>query len=129
MRQAQLSWRDTLAPTLSLFTSMSTLLCCALPALLVTLGAGATLIGLTGALPWLVTLSRYKEITFGVAGLMLLVAGIMQWRARYAPCPADPAAAKACNRLRLVSRWVYGLSVGLYLTGVFFAFFAANFLI
>ncbi|MGE3771189.1 MAG: hypothetical protein AB7G06_09600 [Bdellovibrionales bacterium] len=108
---------------------MGTLVCCALPALLVTLGAGATLIGLVGTVPWLITLSRYKEITFSVAAVMLIIAGIMQWRARHAPCPVDPVAAKACTRLRRFSLWVYGVSVVLYLTGAFFAFLAADLLL
>ena len=34
-------WRDSIGPTLALFGSASTLLCCALPALLISIGAGA----------------------------------------------------------------------------------------
>ena len=52
--------KDTLAPTLSLFASAGTLVCCALPALFVTLGAGAALAGLVGEFPQLVWLSTYK---------------------------------------------------------------------
>ena len=43
-------------PTLTLFGSFSTLLCCALPALLVSLGAGAVTIGLVSAVPQLIWL-------------------------------------------------------------------------
>jgi hypothetical protein len=110
--------------TLSLFTSAGTLVCCALPALMVTIGAGAALAGLVSAAPWLVALSKYKALTFGVAGALLLGAGVMQWRARSLPCPADPAQAAACMRLRQVSLWIYGLSVAVYLVGFFFAFVA-----
>jgi hypothetical protein len=39
--------RTLIGPTLSLFASTSTLLCCALPALLITVGAGAVMAGLT----------------------------------------------------------------------------------
>lgn len=113
-----------LLPALSLFTSVGTLICCALPALLVTLGLGATLAGIVGTVPQLVWLSEYKGIVFGVAGTMLLAAGVMQWRARKLPCPTDPAQRAACTTGRRWSLVIYGVSLGIYLIGVFFAFIA-----
>ena len=124
MRDKPLSARQTLLPTLSLFTSAGTLVCCALPALFVSLGAGATLAGLVSAAPWLVALSKYKAWTFGISGVLLLVAIGMQWRARNAPCPAEPAQAKACMRLRKLSWWISGISAGIWCVGFFFAFIA-----
>lgn len=115
-----------LAPTLSLLTSFGTLICCALPALLVTLGMGAAVAGLVSAVPQLVWLSAHKEIVFGIAGSMLLLAGSLQWKNRHAPCPADPAQAAACKRLRKASWWIWGISVALYATGFFFALIAVN---
>lgn len=106
----------------SIFTSSGTLICCALPALLVSLGAGATLAGLVTSFPQLVWLSRHKLEVFALAGLMLMAAGVLQYRARFLPCPADPALAAACARTRRASLWIYGISVAIYLTGVFFAF-------
>ncbi len=119
-------WRQTVLPTLSLFTSMGTLVCCALPALLVTLGMGATLAGFIGAVPWITAISDYKAYVFAAAGIMLTLAAIMQWRARFAPCPADPAKAKACMRLRKISWGILGFSILIYLIGFFFAFLAAD---
>lgn len=115
-----------LAPSLSLFTSLGTLVCCALPALLVTLGMGAVLAGLVSAAPQLVWLSAHKEAVFSVAAIMLLIAGGLQWRNRNAPCPADPAKAAACMRLRKASRWIWGIAVVLYSIGFFFAFIAVR---
>lgn len=87
------SLRATLgASWLSLLTSSSTLVCCALPALLVTLGAGASLVTLTGHVPQLIWLSEHKALVFGLAALALLLAGFAQWRAGYRP---------ACSRHRL----------------------------
>ncbi|MEM9157498.1 MAG: hypothetical protein AAGB46_00510 [Verrucomicrobiota bacterium] len=111
---------------MSLFTSLGTLLCCALPALLVTLGLGASLAGLISKAPWLTALSEYKEWVFGGAALMLISSGFLQWRARYAPCPADVRKAKACSRLRKLSWWIFGVSVFVYLVGFFFAFLAVE---
>lgn len=118
--------KHTLLPTLSLFTSVGTLVCCALPALFVTLGAGAALAGLVSTAPWLVALSKYKVWTFGVSGAMIMLAGFMRWRARGAPCPIDPEQAKACSRLRRVSSWIYWLSVAVWCIGFFFAFIAVH---
>ncbi len=118
--------KQTLLPTLSLVTSAGTLVCCALPALLVTLGAGATLAGIVGTAPWLIALSKYKILTFGISGAVLLIAGVALWRARNAPCPIDPAQAIACARLRKTSNWIYLLSVLLWCVGFFFAFIAVR---
>ncbi len=119
-------WKQTVMPTLSLFTSVGTLVCCALPALFVTLGSGAALAGLVSSAPWLVALSKYKVWVFSIAGIMLLLGGIMRWKARNAPCPIDPLQAKACDRLRKISGWIYWISVGIYATGFFFAFIAVR---
>ena len=107
---------------LSLFTSASTLVCCALPALLVTLGMGAALAGLVTAVPQLIWLSEHKTAVFGLAALLLLAGGWMQWQTRNAPCPVDPVAAKSCMKLRRNGRIIYFVSLGLYLTGFAFAF-------
>jgi len=63
--------KTDLTSILSLFTSFSTLLCCALPALLVTLGLGAVMAGLVSDLPFLRTLSLYKEWTFFITALFI----------------------------------------------------------
>jgi len=124
----QLDKKSLLMPGFSLLTSMSTLICCALPALLVTVGAGAALAGLVSTVPQLIWLSAHKKAVFAVAGIMLALAGALQWKNRNAPCPTDPAQAAACKKLRRISWWIYGLSVLIYATGFFFAFIAVKIL-
>jgi hypothetical protein len=46
----------------------------------------------------------------------------MIWRARSLPCPADPAAARTCARLRSASAILYGVSVLAFTAGALFAF-------
>jgi len=120
--------KQPLMSVLALFSATGTLLCCALPALMVTVGAGATLAGIVAEAPWLVALSRYKTWTFGLSGGLLAVAGALLWQARTAPCPADPQQAKVCARLRRFSVWTYASSVVIWLTGFFFAFLAIHLL-
>lgn len=115
------------ASVLSLFTSGGTLICCALPALLVSLGAGAALSSLVATVPQLVWFSLHKDLVFGIGALMLVAAGVLQWRARALPCPADPALAAACGASRRSATRLYFISVAIYLTGAFFAFLAPLF--
>lgn len=117
-------WRDNILPVLTLFGSISTLLCCALPALLVSLGAGAVVIGLVSTFPQLVWLSEHKAGLFIVAGALLLASGIGRYMARNASCPIDPQEAIACKKLRRISAGLFWFSVGVYAVGFFFAFVA-----
>ncbi len=120
-----MSWLKThVVPSLTLFTSLSTLVCCALPALFVTLGAGATLAGIVSNVPQLTWFSEHKVALFTFSGIMLALGGILQYRARFEPCPIDPVLARACTRNRRISQTIYGISLVLFLTGAFFAFVA-----
>ena len=123
-----LQLRDGLLPSLSLLTSVSTLLCCALPALLVALGAGAVVAGLVTAVPQIVILSEHKTTVFAVAGGLLVVSAGLRYLNRNAPCPADPRQAAACQRLRRFGTVVLYGAVATYLVGFFFAFLAASFI-
>lgn len=110
---------------LSVFTSSSTLVCCALPALMVAIGAGAALSGLVSAVPQLVWLSEHKLPLFAIAGVLLAAAGALQWRARQAlACPADPELAASCETTKDISVVVWWISVAIYAVGAFFAFAA-----
>lgn len=116
---------STLPAFLSLFTSTGTLICCALPALLVSIGAGAVMAGLIEAVPQITWLGKNKVLVFSVAGGMIALAGAWQWHARTLPCPVDPAAARACTQARRLSWIVWWISLVAFAVGGFFAFFAA----
>jgi hypothetical protein len=120
---------STLPAFLALFGSMTTLVCCALPALLVALGMGAVTAGLVTAVPQITVLSANKGWVFAGAGAMLALSGILMWSQRNAPCPADPALARACMQARAVSLWVWLAATVLFAIGAFFAFFAADLLL
>jgi uncharacterized iron-regulated membrane protein len=106
----------------AVFASSATLVCCVLPAMLVTLGAGAALVGLVTAVPQLIWLSEHKMLVFGLAAILLFVSGAVLWHARRLPCPSDPAAARACTRLRSVSHRLFALAVAMLALGALFAF-------
>jgi hypothetical protein len=106
----------------ALAASSGTLVCCALPALLVALGAGAALAGLVSVFPQIVWLSEHKAAVFSVALLAMGASGWMQWRNRSAPCPTDPALRDACLRTRRLSARLFGASLLLLALGAWFAF-------
>jgi hypothetical protein len=107
---------------LTILSSLSTLACCALPALLVSIGAGAALASVITAVPQLVWLSEHKIPLFTFAGVMLTLSGVSAYRNHHACCPADPAQARSCMRLRRWSARIFYFSTVLYAIGFFFAF-------
>jgi len=113
---------NKLADSLSLFVSSGTILCCALPALLVSIGAGATLSSLISTFPQLVIISIYKTQIFFCAFIVLVVAGILQYQSRNLPCPLDKKKAAACTRAKRLSLSIYFTSVGLFIVGFTFAY-------
>jgi hypothetical protein len=106
----------------TLFATSSTLVCCAIPALLVALGAGAALSSLVSVFPQVVWLSEHKEWLFAVSGAALMISGVVQWRMRTAPCPVDARLRDACVRTRSMSRTLYWVSLVIYALGGWFAF-------
>lgn len=113
----------------SLFASTSTLLCCALPTLLVTLGLGAVVAGGVASLPWLVALSQHKEWVF--LGTGLLIAGnwrlLSRWERTVTSCeiPAGGSSVdSACAIASRFSRVVLWVSTALYAIGFTVAFVA-----
>lgn len=108
----------------SLFGSAGTLICCALPALFVSLGAGAVFASLVSRFPQLIWVSEHKIAIFIFAGLSLLLGGVLQWNARTLSCPIDPEKAAVCQTSRRWSLGVYWVSLLLYCIGGFFAFVA-----
>ncbi len=110
----------------SLFTSVGTLLCCALPSLLVLFGLGATVASVLSEAPWLVAMSHHKNWVFVVAGVLIsgnfvyLYAIAPRLQARAGSC--DPTDPRACQTASRFSRIVLWCSAALYLTGCFTAY-------
>ena len=108
---------------LSLFTSTGTLLCCALPSLLVLLGLGTTVASFLSAMPWLVTLSHHKRWVFAISGMLIAFSFVQMYviapKQRLA-CP--PNDASACETVSTFSKVVLWISAALYAIGFFTAF-------
>jgi hypothetical protein len=106
----------------ALLASSTTLVCCVLPAVLVSLGAGAAVATLVTAVPQLIWLSEHKIAVFGTAAALLAASGAMLWQARKLPCPTDPRIARSCARMRGVSHVLYAVALLCFFVGLLFAF-------
>ncbi len=105
----------------TLFTTTGTLLCCALPILLVTVGMGATVVAMTSTFPFLIVLTQHKIWIFAFSGLMLLVSGWFMFRPGRA-CPVEPELARACNTAHKWNKLIYWSSVAIWIIGFFAAY-------
>jgi hypothetical protein len=120
----QTSKRSALLSYFSLFTSVGTLLCCALPSLLVLLGLGASVASMLSFLPWLVTLSHHKQWTFSVSGILIAFSFVnMYYLApllRAPKClPDNPSGCEDASKFSKVLLWG---SAGIYSVGLFVAY-------
>ncbi|MFV1996439.1 MAG: hypothetical protein ACC641_00375 [Acidiferrobacterales bacterium] len=114
---------ESSATWFTLFTTTTTLVCCAIPIALVTFGLGATVAAMTSALPFLIVLSKYKVWVFAFSGLMLAVTAWFMFRPGRS-CPVDPQLAALCERAQKWNQRIYWSSVALWGIGFFAAFLA-----
>ncbi|MBT3850939.1 MAG: hypothetical protein HOF62_00870 [Gammaproteobacteria bacterium] len=124
----KLKTQDDTANFVSLFASSSTLICCALPAIFVALGAGASFASLVSTFPFLIVLSQYKIYISFTALTMLAIAGIINYRTYFMPCPADPELGRLCLQTRQRSRMLYYLSSAIFIFASVFTYVIPNFL-
>ena len=124
----KLKTQDDTANFVSLFASSSTLICCALPAIFVALGAGASFASLVSTFPFLIVLSQYKIYISFIALTMLAIAGIINYRTYFMPCPADPELGRLCLQTRQRSRMLYYLSSAIFIFASVFTYVIPNFL-
>lgn len=106
----------------ALLGSSATLVCCVIPALLVTLGFGATLAGAISAVPQLTLLSENKGLVFGAAGALIALSLWARNRPEAQTCPSDPELAQACMRAKRTSKILLISSVCIYAGALFFVF-------
>ena len=108
---------------LALFASTGTLICCALPIALVTLGLGATVAAISSSVPFLVILSLHKGWVFAASAALLAASGWLLFRSGR-ECPADPQLAALCDRTLLWNRRIFWISVTIWSIGFFAAYLA-----
>ena len=114
LKETGLSW-------LTLFAASGTLVCCALPIMLVALGLGATVAALTSSFPVLITIAQYKVWVFAGSGALLLLSGWLMQRSGRS-CPADPELARLCTQARVWNRRIFWSAVLIWSLGFIAAY-------
>ncbi len=111
--------RETAAAYVGLFASVSTLVCCALPALLVLLGFGLTsVLTFFGAIPGWQAFGAYTMWLFPITGVFLALGFYLAFfRARPAEVCEIPEGGResACSTATRWNRRILWLSLALYL--------------
>ena len=106
----------------SLFGSVSTLLCCALPVTLVSLGMGATFASMTSRFPQILWLTERKDELFFLTGVLLILSYIFIKRSEKLACPIDPEQAELCGETKVASKKLFWVTVVIYIIGLLFSY-------
>jgi len=114
--------RENIIRFFTLFTSTGTLLCCALPATLAAIAGGGAVTSLISTLPWLIPLSRNKIWIFLIAGLLLIVSSVFTFRPQ-GKLACSISGGRGCEVASGFSKVMLYISMAIYLTGLFFAYF------
>lgn len=112
-------WQVRAGPLAALAASTSTLLCCALPSLLVFLGLGATVASVVASVPLLVALSQHKAWVFTAAGVLIAAS----WWYLHLLVPRLALEGASCPpHVARFARQVWYLSAVLYAAGLVTAY-------
>ncbi|PCI53084.1 MAG: hypothetical protein COB36_13355 [Alphaproteobacteria bacterium] len=101
---------------LTLFASTTTLFCCALPILLVTIGLGAVSAAMFANVPFLTFLAKHELWLFVFSFCMLSISAWSIYRPGRS-CPADPKLADQCARADKWNKRVLIISSTIWLVG------------
>lgn len=113
--------KNKLISVLTLFTSISTLLCCALPATISAISGGAAVAAMISSFPWLILLSKNKAWIFLIAGILILLNAMFVFRPkRNLGCHL--AGENGCEISGNFSRITLYIAIGIYLLGSFFSY-------
>lgn len=115
--------KGTYLSVLALFTSSATLVCCALPILLVMLGLGATLAFISTHFQWLTMLSRYQFLVFLISGLFILMADWFVNKRKPNICTTNLKTKNHCQYLMKLNRIVIKIAVVFWSIGFISAYF------
>ena len=105
----------------SLFGSSATLICCAIPATLSVLVGGAAVGSFVSAFPWVIPISKHKDLLFLTAGLLLAFNGFLTLRPK-GVVACTITGGKGCEVAGKFTKAVFWFSIGLYTIGALAAY-------
>ena len=106
---------------LAFFTSCSTLFCCALPIILVSLGFGAVSSSLISNYAFITILAEYSITLFILAFILLSLSGYLLFF-KVSFCPANPEYAKICLLCKKTAKIMWFISLFILFVAIFFKY-------
>ncbi len=106
---------------LALFSSLSTIFCCALPIILVTLGMGASFAAFTLNFPFIIKIAQHANALFIIAFLLLILSGYLIF-CRPQSCPADKELAAICIRSKKITKIIFFATCFIFVASFFFKY-------
>ena len=114
--------RDKVLSILTLFTSSGTLLCCVLPAIVATIAGGTAVGSMLSIFPWLIPLSKNKDLIFAGAGILIAFNGYMVFKpTNKLACDIDTGEV-GCEITGKFNKRMFYTSAIVFLTGGVFAY-------
>jgi mercuric ion transport protein len=101
--------KESLLTFLALFTSISTIFCCALPIILVLLGMGVIFANLTTSFPLINSLAEQSFYLFISSFILLLISGYFVF-IKAQICPVKQKLATICNKSKKINKIIWWLS-------------------
>ena len=122
--------KQQIVQIVSLFFSFSTLLCCALPALLGFIGFGAAFASILSVFPFLITLSKIKDWLFAFGFLFLFINAYFVFFKEKVVCQITISGThqdhSACDIAGHWNKIFFWLSTAMLIFGFFMAYFALS---
>lgn len=104
----------------TLFVSCGTLLCCAFPILLVSMGFGAVVASLNYNIPGLMLFAEHPVWTLSLSALLLTFLAWVIWRPNQT-CPTAPELAATCQAAKIWNQRIFWASTVTWGIGFFFS--------
>lgn len=104
-----MNFKEKIAAFASLFTSLSTIFCCALPIILVTLGFGAVFASISAKFPLISILAQNANALFATATAFLILSGYFIFFKNQS-CPANKKQAELCAKTKKINKIIWILS-------------------
>ncbi|MAH60850.1 MAG: hypothetical protein CMF42_00915 [Legionellales bacterium] len=105
--------------------SISTLLCCALPIILVSLGFGSIMAALISHLPWLIWISEHAIYFFVLTFFLLLISGYMLF---YQPLSCTLDRVKQCQSNQTKAKIIWLMTLIIFIIGLIFKYILIYFI-
>ena len=105
--------------------SLTTLFCCALPIILVSLGLGSVMAGLLSHLPWLIWISEHAIYFFILTFILLVISGYMIF---YKPDSCTLDNLKQCQSKQTYAKVIWLVTLIILIIGFIFKYLLIYFI-